>query len=99
MEQYANFFGLNQICKTKWASPQWPPTHHQITSESSSPTNENDDNVIIQDGNDLLEGKEDDQNLLMTIDQAGYTPQFTVEQLQLISQLQVSLAANLSNLI
>lgn len=36
-----------------------------------------------------MEGKADDQNLLM-IDQTGYPPQFTVEQLQLLSQLQVS---------
>jgi len=35
-----------------------------------------------------MDGKQDDQNLLM-IDQTGYTPQFTVEQLQLLSQLQV----------
>lgn len=86
MEQYANLLGLNQLCKTKWASPQWPPTHHQLTSGNSSPTNENDENVISE----LIDGKEDDQNLLtMTIDQTGYPPQFTVEQLQFISQLQV----------
>lgn len=46
--------------------------------------------MILQDGSELLEGKDDDQNLLMTIDQSGYPPQFSVEQLQFISQLQVS---------
>lgn len=90
LEQYANFFGLNQICKTKWASPHWPPSQHPMTSESSSPTNENDENVMLQDGSELIDGKDDDSNLLMTIDQSGYPPQFTVEQLQFITQLQVS---------
>lgn len=40
-----------------------------------------------------MDGKQDDQNLLM-IDQTGYTPQFTVEQLQLLSQLQVIIKSN-----
>lgn len=88
LEQYANFFGLNQICKSKWASPHWPPTQHLMTSESSSPTNENDD-AMLQDGSEMMDGKDSDQNLLMTLDQSGYPPQFTVEQLQFISQLQV----------
>jgi hypothetical protein len=92
LEQYANIFGLNQICKTKWASPHWPPTHHQGMSGSSSPTNENDE--IIQDGSEMIDDKQvDEQNLLMTIDQSCYQasgPHFTAEQLQFISQLQVS---------
>jgi hypothetical protein len=92
LEQYANIFGLNQICKTKWASPHWPPTQHQGTSGSSSPTNENDE--IIHDGSELIDGKDDEQNLLMTIDQSCYQAgghHFTAEQLQFISQLQVRL--------
>lgn len=44
---------------------------------------------MLQDSSDLMDGKEDDPNLLMTIDQSGYPPQFTVEQLQFITQLQV----------
>lgn len=89
LEQYANYFGLNAICKNKWASPAWPPTQHQqIVSGSSSPTNENDETVIIQDDGDGMDDKHDDQNVLM-IDHSSYTPQFTVEQLQLIQQLQV----------
>lgn len=89
LEQYASLFGLNQMCKSKWASPHWPPSQHQMTSESSSPTNENDENMMLQEGGELIEGKEDDPNLLMALDQSGYPPQFTVEQLQFISQLQV----------
>lgn len=89
MEQYASLFGLNQMCKSKWASPHWPPTQHQMTSESSSPTNEHDENMMLQEGSELIDGKEDDPNLLMALDQSGYPPQFTVEQLQFISQLQV----------
>ena len=88
MEQYANFFGLNTICKTKWSTPHWPPTH-QISSQSTSPTNEQE-NIIIQNEGNQMEVKPEDQNLLM-IDQTGYTPQFTVEQLQLLSQLQVDI--------
>jgi hypothetical protein len=91
LEQYANFFTLNQICKNKWAPPQWPPQQHQPTSECSSPANENDESTLmLQDGSELIEPKEDDPNLLMTIDPSGYHPQFTVEQLQFITQLQVS---------
>jgi hypothetical protein len=60
-----------------------------MASESSTPTEENDENPIISEGNEIMDGKEDDQNLLMTIDQSVYPPQFTVEQLQFISQLQV----------
>jgi hypothetical protein len=86
LEQYANFFGLNSICKSKWSTPHWPS--HQITSQSTSPTNEHEENIIIHNEGDHMDGKQDDQNLLM-IDQTGYTPQFTVEQLQLLSQLQV----------
>lgn len=89
LEQYANFFGLNQICKTKWASPHWPPNQHQLTSESSSPTNENDESLMMPDGSEMLDVKEDDPNLLLAIEQSGYPPQFTVDQLQFISQLQV----------
>ena len=77
------------MCKSKWASPHWPPTQHQMTSESSSPTNEHDESMMLQDGSELIDGKEDDPNLLMALDQSGYPPQFTVEQLQFISQLQV----------
>jgi len=89
LEQYANFFGLNSICKTKWATPHWPMAqqHQQIISGTSSPTNENDD-VIIHDDCEGIE-KSDDPNLLM-IDQSGFPPQFTSDQLQLISQLQVT---------
>lgn len=45
--------------------------------------------MMLQDGSELIDGKEDDPNLLMALDQSGYPPQFTVEQLQFISQLQV----------
>jgi hypothetical protein len=45
--------------------------------------------MMLQDGSELMEGKEDDPNLLMAIDHSGYPPQFTVEQLQFITQLQV----------
>jgi hypothetical protein len=38
-----------------------------------------------------MDEKHDDPNVLM-IDHASYTPQFTVEQLQLIQQLQVGIA-------
>ena len=44
---------------------------------------------MMQDGSELMDGKEDDPNMLMTIDPSGYHPQFTVEQLQFITQLQV----------
>lgn len=90
LEQYASLFGLNQMCKSKWASPHWPPNQNQMTSESSSPTNEHDESLMLQDGSELIDRREDDPNLLMALDQSGYPPQFTVEQLQFISQLQVS---------
>lgn len=64
----------------------WPP--NQI-SENASPINEQNEDLILQNENETMEDdKHDDSNLLM-IDQSGYTPQFTVEQLQLLSQLQV----------
>jgi hypothetical protein len=44
---------------------------------------------MLQEDSELMDGKDDDPNLLMTIDQSGYPPQFTVEQLQFITQLQV----------
>lgn len=93
MEQYANFFGLNKICQSKWATPHWPAQHHhQITSEGSSPTNENDENIILHESGEGEDGKHhtDDSNLLVIDQTTGYPPQFTMEQLQLLSQLQVS---------
>lgn len=91
MEQYANFFGLNKICQSKWATPHWP-TQHQITSEGSSPTNENDENIILHESGEGDDGKlhPDDSNLLVIDQSTGcFPPQFTMEQLQLLSQLQV----------
>lgn len=44
---------------------------------------------MMPDGSDMLDVKEDDPNLLLALEQSGYPPQFTVEQLQFISQLQV----------
>lgn len=53
-----------------------------MSSENTSPTNINDhEDTIVEDGND--------SSLLMIDHQTGYPTQFTVEQLQLLSQLQV----------
>jgi hypothetical protein len=72
----------------------WPP--NQIaSSENVSPLNEQNEGIIIQnDGEGMDDDKQDENNLLM-IDQSGYTPQFTVEQLQLLSQLQVGVPYDL----
>lgn len=85
LESYANFFGINTICKAKWAS-QWPHLiQSELISEGSSPTNENNINL-----NDEEPASQNNQNL-MTIDQQAYhqAQQLSLEQLQLISQLQV----------
>lgn len=97
MEQYANFFGLNKICQSKWATPHWPTQHHhQITSEGSSPTNENEENIILHAEGGAegvvevdLKQHPDDSNLLVIDQSTVYPPQFTMEQLHLLSQFQV----------
>lgn len=85
LEQYANFFGLNSVCKSKWSNTHW--SSHQI---DSPPINEQ--NIIINNECDNNNEKSDEQNLLM-IDQPEYPPQFAVEQLQLFSQLQVNICS------
>ena len=86
LESYANFFGINTICKAKWAS-QWPHLIQQeLTSENSSPTND-ENNISLNDDETALQNQ---QNML-SIDQQAFqqAQQLSLEQLQLISQLQV----------
>jgi hypothetical protein len=79
------------MCNTKWATPHWPSQHHHpMASEGSSPTNENDENLILGEVDDEMKHHVDDSNLLMIDQSTGYPPQITMEQLQLLSQLQVS---------
>lgn len=93
LESYASLFGINTICKSKWGTPHWPQPHfpgHHLTSDCSSPTNDDSNLGMLEDEEDA---KNDlaTQNLLMTIDQQGFPPQLSMEQLQLITQLQVSI--------
>ncbi len=90
---YASILGLKSICQSKWATPQWPTQHHHsLPSGNSSPSNENHENLILH-GDPMIEeeGKhpQDASNLLMIDQTTGYPPQFTMEQLQLLSQFQV----------
>lgn len=91
LESYASLFGINTICKSKWGTPHWPQTHfpgHHLTSDCSSPTND-DSNLGMLDDEEDAKNDLATQNLLMTIDQQGFPPQLSMEQLQLITQLQV----------
>lgn len=86
LESYANFFGINTICKAKWAS-QWPHLMHtDMISENSSPTND-ENNINLNDDESVSQNYQN----LMTIDQQAFqqAQQLSLEQLQLISQLQV----------
>lgn len=63
-----------------------------MTSEGSSPTNEIDENLILGEADDEMKHHADESNLLMIDQSTGYPPQFTMEQLQILSQLQVSIS-------
>ena len=79
IDAYANLIGMNSFCKNRWTGQQ-----NQITSGTSSP-------VEIED--DGMQGWSDDQcgyrqyqsGQIMAID-----PQLSIDQLQILSQLQVS---------
>lgn len=82
---YDNLFGINAI--DNWSTPNWPlpqiPGHH-----SSSPTNVDSNLGML---NDEKDAKDDlpTQNIFKTVDQQGSSLQFSMEQLQIKTQLQV----------
>lgn len=101
-DTYANLIGMNSFCKTRWAG-HWPGTTQQqsqisITDGSISPILGNDEESIQRQHQLQQQLQQQQANQICTIDhqqlQQQLQQQLSVEQLQLLSHLQVELIFN-----
>jgi hypothetical protein len=89
--------GINEICKTRWAG-QWPSSATAVvqqTQTSRPPSSCEDDlNVSSTDEEDAKPSSQLTSSNIMTIDyqqlQQQFQQQLSMEQLQIISHLQVA---------
>lgn len=103
-DTYANLIGMNTFCKTRWAG-HWPGTTQQqsqisVTDGSTSPILGNDEESILRQHQLQQQHQQQQANQICTIDhqqlQQQLQQQLSVEQLQLLSHLQVSFFFSLS---
>lgn len=98
-DTYANLIGMNAFCKTRWAG-HWPGTTQQqsqisVTDGSTSPILGNDEESIQRQHQLQQQHLQQQQaNQICTMDhqqlQQQLQQQLSVEQLQLLSHLQVN---------
>lgn len=96
-DTYANLIGMNTFCKTRWAG-HWPGTTQQsqisVTDGSTSPILGNDEESIQRQHQLQQQHQQQQANQICTIDhqqlQQQLQQQLSVEQLQLLSHLQVN---------